>query len=313
MARRKKYHLRFTNPISRLLRRVLKIESCYITCARRSDGGGAQAHAIMSTMAFANMAGLRYVHTPFQEIEHNNNSDDNWANQWEDFFNLGEGEIPFKELDLSKINVIELKRSRHLKFRNNTLYIVTNCHDVCDSAPNAYESIKGKLLQKYNHSNARKPQLNHSAGSLNIALHIRRGDVSANENAKRHTDNHTILNRLNYILKDLQTEKQNVSIHVYSQGDTSDFLEFQEIGAKLHLNEDIFSTFHDLRSADVLIMSKSSLSYCAALLSTGRIIYDPFWHRPMQDWVAAEEDAILHSPTPQTLATPNMSSQSPRL
>ena len=40
-----------------------------------------------------------------------------------------------------------------------------------------------------------------------------------------------------------------------------------------------------MSSADTLIMSRSSLSYVAALLSSGNIIYPKgFWHPPKSTW-----------------------------
>jgi hypothetical protein len=41
-------------------------------------------------------------------------------------------------------------------------------------------------------------------------------------------------------------------------------------------------------SSDILVMSKSSFSYVAALLHQGLVIYEPFWHRPMGHWHTVE-------------------------
>ena len=54
---------------------------------------------------------------------------------------------------------------------------------------------------------------------------------------------------------------------------------------KLHLNEPLSKVYTDMLAADVLIMSPSSLSYTAALLSKGDI-WAPatFWHLPQPHW-----------------------------
>ena len=139
----------------------------------------------------------------------------------------------------------------------------------------------------------KKPKLDYKEGELNVAIHVRRGDVSADENAKRYTGNPMIIDRLNYVLGVIAASPKKRSVHVYSQGDKSDFQEFLDMGAELHLNTDVFNVFHHLRSADVLIMSKSSLSYCAALLSEGLVIYEPFWHCPMSDWVVVKQGSSM--------------------
>ena len=46
----------------------------------------------------------------------------------------------------------------------------------------------------------------------------------------------------------------------------------------------IFDTFTEMVAADALIMSRSSFSYSAAVLSDGDIYYQKFWHPPMKHW-----------------------------
>ena len=56
----------------------------------------------------------------------------------------------------------------------------------------------------------------------------------------------------------------------------------------LHMNENIQSTFHHLVMANVLIIAKSSFSYCAALLNKNTIIANlirNWWHKPLSSWL----------------------------
>lgn len=48
------------------------------------------------------------------------------------------------------------------------------------------------------------------------------------------------------------------------------------------LNE--FEVLHRLIHADYFVMAKSSMSYIAAVLSTGKVFYEPFWHPPLSQW-----------------------------
>jgi len=52
-----------------------------------------------------------------------------------------------------------------------------------------------------------------------------------------------------------------------------------------HLNENLFDTFTGLVAAEILVTSRSSFSYSAAILSDGEIYYQPFWHPPGEKWI----------------------------
>lgn len=38
----------------------------------------------------------------------------------------------------------------------------------------------------------------------------------------------------------------------------------------------------------MLVLSRSSFSYSAALYAEGAVVYTPFWHAPLPSWVVAE-------------------------
>jgi len=59
------------------------------------------------------------------------------------------------------------------------------------------------------------------------------------------------------------------------------------------LNGDLEKTFHDMVTAKVLVTSKSSLSYAAALLSVNAIYYIPFWMKPLSRWRVIEERPLM--------------------
>jgi hypothetical protein len=77
----------------------------------------------------------------------------------------------------------------------------------------------------------------------------------------------------------------NMCFHIYSQGNVADFeAVYSSPDTHLHINEDMCSTFIALAGADVLLTSRSSFSYVAAMLQTGEVIYADFWHRPCARW-----------------------------
>src|SRR5580698_1223580 len=52
------------------------------------EGPGSQILSVMNALNFARCAGLAYVHTPFNEIQHADRPTQDWAAAWESLFNL---------------------------------------------------------------------------------------------------------------------------------------------------------------------------------------------------------------------------------
>ncbi len=127
---------------------------------------------------------------------------------------------------------------------------------------------------------------------LNIALHIRRGDVKGtHKKYDRYTTNKTLAERVDLITSVLENKKLRFQLNIFSEGNSSDFEEFSKYKPVFFLNEDEFKTFHSLVKADILVMAKSSFSYVAALLNEGIVIYERFWHKPLKSWVQANVDS----------------------
>ncbi len=263
--------------------RETKISNYYITCSGKTDGIGAQAQAIFSTMLFAQESGIRYVHTPFISVAHDQPSE-----EWECFFNLGQDELALADSNVTSLPVLSVNQPS-TDLEPDTLYAIPHCHSFADLSNNVngYSRLKDKFLTKYHASSKKAYGSFYRQGKVNIAIHVRRGDVSAN--SFRHTDNvyyRSLLNSLTLIMDDLKTD---VSIHLYSQGALDQFSDLDGLDVSYHLDECPFSAFVNMVSADILITAKSSFSYCAALLSKGIIIYEPFWHTPIDDWIIATQ------------------------
>jgi len=259
-----------------------KIENCFITCSGKTDGIGAQVQAILSTMLFAKEFCLTYVHTPFTHIEHNELNEN-----WEDYFNLGKDELTIGNIKRS-CTIAHLKRNlMKFRYKSNTLYSVFDCHLFADIYPDRYSRITDRFIEKYMSSSKKAYNSYYEAGKINIAVHVRRGDVCL-ENVKtkhRYTDNLYYQSLLCKIISILNDFNVDVSIHLYSQGSIEDFHELKEIDINYHLDECALTTFYNLTSTDILVMSKSSYVYSAALLSKAIKIHEPFWHKPCYDWI----------------------------
>ena len=77
--------------------------------------------------------------------------------------------------------------------------------------------------------------------------------------------------------------------HVYSQGEPTQFIDFENSDVKMYLNYDIIESFLGMVSAEILVTYPSSLSYASALISDGEIYYKKFWHNPRKDWIICEQ------------------------
>ncbi|MEJ1339597.1 MAG: hypothetical protein RPU64_13810 [Candidatus Sedimenticola sp. (ex Thyasira tokunagai)] len=273
------------NAIKRLKFFVAKLTSskrCYVTCTGMTDGAGAQVQAVMSTQLFAHDMGMTYVHTPFNNIYYSHGRED----ELEDYFGLGSGELQARTLPL------ETKKIKRLKwlFKSNVVYSIPHCHEYADLYPHKYTLLKDGFRSKF----LKNKQINDGrCDCLSIVTHIRRGDVSTSKHSERYTD----IDKVNLILskvKKIAASKGLVcKLTVVSQGRVEDFCDIDFDEVEFHLDTDLKDAFLDLTSADVLVMAKSSMSYCTAVYSNAVVMYERFWHTPLPDWIDIDQDDRL--------------------
>lgn len=267
-----------------------------ITCAGRTDGAGAQAHTMISAKNFARAYGHTYVHTPFSEIDHADRPMEQWVEGWENLFNLGQGEELLRNGAPPALNYTTFHPRLYHAVSSTLLKIgsgaLLNWHKpsetrtffhpffyYSDSNPDAYLSLIPELRKKF-YLNGPLPKSN----VLKVAVHLRRGDVTPAHD-RRFTHVGPVFETAHRVKATLEAHQQDYTLSVYSEGRESDFAGLQEIGAKLFLNINAIWTLRQLTEADILIMSKSSFSYVAALISDGIKLYEPFWHSPLDSWI----------------------------
>jgi hypothetical protein len=60
------------------------------------------------------------------------------------------------------------------------------------------------------------------------------------------------------------------------------------------INGDPIETLRRMATADALVLSRSSYSYVAPILNAnGIIIYHPFWHSPIKEWLISDANGSV--------------------
>ena len=229
----------------------------------QEDGFGAQYQRIIDTFIYCKLNNLNFLYTPFTNISHNYNNNNNFTINIEHFINL-KNNIPnshnkqVKRIDYGGIV---------MKFTNNNI-------DLC------YKSKYLEFIKKCFWENKDKNVFKNN--KINIAVHVRRPNSQDNRKEGTDTPDKYYLNIINIIRNKYQNRE--LLFHIYSQGESKNFEIFKAPDTILHLNEELPLTFIGMVGADILVTSASSLSYVAALLSNGVIYYKKFWHNPRKEW-----------------------------
>lgn len=261
-----------------------------ITCpGLRGEGPGSQALMLMDAIHFARITGLEYVHTPFSLIEHADRPMPDWAQAWEEAFNLGAGEIPCTS-----------PRHRVVNYCYNTEELA-----LCFGWLGRREEWR-RLLAQQLPDFRRKFYANKSilpARGVRLAVHLRRGEISSHSHSQLFTDTAAVVRVTRAVSAALTEHHVAHSVLLYSEGSAADFAEFiipgvdvakYRVGRRVALPERgevpiadtiddtikdaIKDAIKDLRQqealqhlveAEVLIMAKSSFSHYAGLISTG--------------------------------------------
>lgn len=238
--------------------------------------------ACLSAMIYARLRGIRYLHSPLTRVAHAppGISAAAWAAAWEEFFSPGAGEDgPDDAADQPEFSLRKPHRRRPKRGRLN---VVAHCHKVTDRHPDAWAELAPGIRRKYRLTPKPAP-LGADDDLAHVAVHLRRGDVGATgEFAERFTPAARVLPVLEKLVARLGPDRCRV--HLFSQGEPGDFREFAPLEPRLHLDDDVFESFHAMATADVLVTAKSTFSHLAGILNDGAVIHEPFWHPPLPHW-----------------------------
>lgn len=242
-----------------------------MTIRGKTDGFGSQLQAIFSLIAYCYYKGYTYVHTPMYAMCHNDEKVENFPTVMNNFINVEHKFTTINQLsNYEKSIVYDLKEG---PFVHGSKY------------PEYFYNTHILNLFREMYFSREKPTLTYDVTKQNVVVHIRRGDVNKTKYPSRFLTNQQYID----LLKKLNLD--NSIIHIFSEGNEDDFKDIVDAyptnNIVMHINENIQSTFHHLVMADVLIIAKSSFSYCAALLNKNTIVANlitTWWHKPLSSW-----------------------------
>jgi len=259
-------------------------ENLYLTqLPNRGAGIGHQMGNWNSGYWFAKKFGVQYAYSSFGDPA------------WDRFLGFGEGETTAKELlrqgykkrklpyfDEASEADMELIQAMIDAYRGKKIVFFLELDQFYGKQYGAMEHIKKKF---YSALTRKEDRLIYEQNCLNIAVHIRRGDITKGQETKEPgltkrwltTDYYAEL--LREILQLIPTGMR-YRIYLFSQGEEKDFPELKEIPDLVYcLDMPARDSFLHMVKADVLLTSKSSFSYKPALLSDGiKLCPAHFWH-----------------------------------
>lgn len=248
-----------------------KKSKVFITIYGKTDGFGSQLQAIFSLIAYCYYKGYTYVHTPMYRMQHNDDQIAEFHTYMNDFINI--------EDKFDSINTISNYEKSIVHQMKEPPFVLGSMQ------PEFFYNDHILKLFREIYFSKEKPPLQYDTTVNNIALHIRRGDVNKDKYPSRFTSNEIYIDLLQKL------DLNNSTIHIFSEGKDEDFIDivnlFPDNIFVLHLNENIQLTFHYLVMADVLVISKSSFCYCAALINSNVKIANlitNWWHKPFKSW-----------------------------
>jgi hypothetical protein len=259
-----------------------------LTCSGKSDGGGSQVLAILGVAAFARYFGASFIHTPLSFVEHcpKHEKMEDFCSKWETII----APFGFSETNGERFyeyGSIEDFLVDFLLFRTRGKQIcLANVHYITDTHPEVYNSI----------GLGASSQVMDNCGTKTIYVHVRRGDVTPEgPNSFRYTSDEDV--RL-YIESVRQLFTGRTEVFIVTENPSLEFKEkFQD--CTIISEEDPTKVLRLLARSDILVMSRSALSFVAALTSTGEVFYEPYWNRPLPSWSILPTKESLRSRSSQ--------------
>jgi hypothetical protein len=283
------------------------------------DGAGSQLHRMYGVYALSRRFQVSYYHSPLKKIGYqgivaleNNENSEVLLKRYNDLFYLASDiELPnkytTKMLMLGDGQALAGLVAQARENKNNFLLVkMPFSAPFTDKHPEIFDCLKEI-----------SPFQKKASSTFRVAIHVRWGDLLINHTERLLPNEYYIkvANKVAQMLKqweipfvcELHTELPTKPFWVTSEHhgvknrieqyclkesvmltpEQYRISDFDVIPCLLPcVNKDPIETLEALATADLLIMSRSSFSYLAALFNqTGAVVYAPFWHPPIPGWL----------------------------
>lgn len=222
------------------------------------EGLGSAAESIMTAYLFSLHYGVPFYLPPIKKINHAPGNQEEWDLRCYSFIkdNL------IQHTDVKDLPIVKLSRLEDIN--KNVMYDFFNLRLKQYNFSEIFNKWYPKLREDFLKKNISKEE------EKIIAVHIRcfnRHDCDHNPDREYFNESKDIPNYFKNAILLLKEKYPDHQVHVYSQGTLEEFKDFQEFS--LHLNEDAIESLREMILSDVLLMSKSSMSYIASYYSSG--------------------------------------------
>jgi hypothetical protein len=273
----------------------------YMT-ARPNPGAGI-GHQISNWLAGYNMAA--YYSMPYSTYPFSDLSNPLVSNEWDFFLGLNKNEVSTESLakqgykkvllpriDFDSVEECNLLRKIMDSYKGKKIVFLLEMDQGAGSELNSLEFMRKKY---WSSPERNKDVMEFNPENFNVAVHIRRGDIvqkgtKKNDNlTMRWLDVSYYIEMLNKYLEVYSCGK-NVSIYLFSQANENELQGFDKFGEVIYCNKmNAINSFLHMANADMLVMSRSGMSYQAAKLNKNGIIIYPsgFWHESVdsEKWI----------------------------
>jgi hypothetical protein len=291
-----------------------------------TDGVGAQLLRIYGLYALSRALHTKYVHTPIGHVGYQGflplltgRTDPEFTARYNAFFSLPSDDFDLESCERVRIHI--LRRDTVERYRQHAaatgrpvLLQAIHHYGYTDQHPEAFEALC-----------AVSPYRSHRpAGPIRVCIHLRRGDNSVpgrTDGQQRMLPNRYYLRLCGTVLDALRRQGAPFVVRLHSevpprrytlypdtpglyfwldQPATVDPSEYglEDFGTlpnlEMVVNVEPREALDDFATADVLILSRSSLGYLGGLLNPhGVVVYAPWWHPPLPHWLVADEHGNL--------------------
>jgi hypothetical protein len=269
---------------------------------------------------------IKYVHTPLARVDYQGfvplltgQSDPDFVTRYNAAFSLPSDDFDLDSCERIRIHVLVgdvVERYRQQAATTGRPVLLETLHHYAytDRHPAAFHTLRA--VSPYQHYQARGP--------VRVCIHLRRGDNTVpgrTDQRQRLLPDSYYLRVCGTVLEALRQQGAPFVVRLHTEvpperctlkpGTRGVFFQLDEPqiidpsayslkafealpNVQMVLNVDAREALDDFATADVLILSLSSLGYLGGLLNPhGLVVYAPWWHSPLADWLIADEHGNL--------------------